>query len=347
MPPPQRRSGEIPTVREAMVATPRVHVEIATHAVVTPRPVSSAREPSSARWLLVSVGLVGVLVASLFALRRIDRSSHPETLAALPPPPAPRGCPEGMTRIPGGTFRMGTTDGKPEEAPVHELRVGSFCLDMTEVSTAAFQRCDTANACPHPSAQVDWGGIPEEARERESKACSAYQQTNRGRTPLNCVSWEDATKFCAWRGGRLPTEVEWEYAARGGDEERRFPWGEEAPSVRHANVCDATCIGAPDDAPPLFPSASDGFSRTAPTGSYPAGASRWGPLDLAGNVWEWTSSSFCHYPSHDCDARERAFRGGGFESRSAQSLRTTTRLYSDPTFRYADVGFRCAADAAE
>jgi formylglycine-generating enzyme required for sulfatase activity len=150
--------------------------------------------------------------------------------------------------------------------------------------------------------------------------------------PVVQVSQRDATAFCAFHGLRLPGDAEWEYAARGGDR-RRYPWGDEAPrqagEPRLANFGTVQCC-APDE--------GDGYARTAPVGSYPAGASPFGLLDMAGNVWEWTSEE------HPTEPGEIAIRGGGWGN-NPYCLRVSYRHANPPHFSLDMVGFRCAGDA--
>ena len=145
------------------------------------------------------------------------------------------------------------------------------------------------------------------------------------------ISARDADAFCAHYGLRLPSDVEWEYAARGTDG-RRFPWGDSGPvaddGTRKANFGTVKCC-APDTA--------DGFARTAPVGSFPQGRSPFGLHDMAGNVWEWTSSRF---PGQ---ASDRVLRGGGWGN-NPYCLRTSYRHGNPPEISLDMVGFRCAAD---
>jgi formylglycine-generating enzyme required for sulfatase activity len=167
----------------------------------------------------------------------------------------------GMARTPGGTFVMGSESIYADEKPVHRVTVAAFSMDVTDVTTAAYGACVRAGKCSEPGAgdYCNWG------------------KGDRQNHPINCVDWNQATAYCAYAGKRLPTEEEWEYAARGTDG-RTYPWGNEAPSNQ---LCwnrgaskEGTCV----------------------VGSHPSGASPFGLQDMAGNVWQWTSSNYCPYP---------------------------------------------------
>ena len=159
------------------------------------------------------------------------------------------------------------------------------------------------------------------------------QGAKRGRTapdshPVVQVSARDAAAYCAWRGLRLPTEREWEFAARGTDG-RRYPWGDQPPGEggsRRANYGAENCCAA---------DASDGFLRTAPVGSFPVGRSPFGLEDMAGNVWEWTSSAYAD------SGGEVALRGGGWGN-DPYGLRSSYRHGNPPDIGLDMVGFRCA-----
>ncbi len=254
-------------------------------------------------------------------------------------------CPAGMGLVAGGAFRMGSDDGKDDERPVHEVTVATFCLDVTEVKASDFADCMQAGTCRPADSTVRWKDISDEVRDRESVHCALYHN-ERGDLPMNCVSWSDADAYCRAMGRRLPTEVEWEYAAAGGATHRRYPWGEAAPGPELVNVCDTSCIAAEKAASPgraMF-DADDGAPGLASVGRYPKGAARFGMLDMAGNVWEWTASPYCTYPEHDCASQYRVFRGGGWGGKFAANLRASARMWSHPSHRYNDVGIRCARD---
>jgi len=182
-----------------------------------------------------------------------------------------------------------------------------------------------------------------------SKLCNGEDRLDH---PINCVDWSQAQAYCQWVGGRLPTEAEWEYAARGNDG-RKYPWGNDPPSAERLNACGAECVAMAKrelglDWGPLYPEA-DGWESTAPVGSFPRGASPFGVLDMAGNVGEWTTDWYGQYAKDDVTdpvgprtGSARTDRGGGWYSRREHSIRTSLRYWAGPVIRSSNVGFRCA-----
>jgi formylglycine-generating enzyme required for sulfatase activity len=161
-----------------------------------------------------------------------------------------------------------------------------------------------------------------------------------------------ASQACRARGARLPTEAEWELAARGTDG-RKYPWGDDEPSAALLNACDAACVAWGRKSGVDFTSmfeGDDGFATTAPVGSFPSGASRYGVEDLVGNVSEWVADYFGDYPT---DARsnptgpsagvERVVRGGAWNGSLSAWARPTFRTKEAPTKRSYAIGFRCAS----
>jgi len=222
--------------------------------------------------------------------------------------------------VPAGSFMIGSEDGSDDERPVHEVTLDTFWIDRTEVTNAQFAGCVAAGACRPPSdtssyTRTDYYG---------NDAFADY--------PVLYVSWNDASDFCAWAGGRLLTEAEWEYAARG-PESRVYPWGTDAPSCELLNF--SGCVG-----------------DTSEVGSYPDGASWIGALDMAGNVWEWVNDWYdSGYYGQSSDANPsgppsgeyRVLRGGAW-AYYVINARSSIRYGSLPVNRGYGIGFRCAQE---
>jgi len=252
------------------------------------------------------------------------------------------GCAANQVPIPGGTFWMGDPD---HAKPVHKVTLSPFCIDRTEVTVAGFRACVQDGGCPPPSATVDWKGIPPQEKSKWSPYCT-WGKRGLDQHPINCVDWSQATTFCEWAGGRLPSEAEWEYAARGKDG-RLFPWGNQRPDASRLNACGGECGQAR-----MYPG-DDGWPATAPVGSFPEGASAFGVLDMAGNVWEWTADSFADYSDQPVtdpqrlqhDESPRVFRGGSWTNVDPVWVRAGYRNKRDPGSRTMILGFRCARPA--
>jgi formylglycine-generating enzyme required for sulfatase activity len=214
--------------------------------------------------------------------------------------------------IPGGSVPVGRDlacfrgDALADELPTHVVTVPGFELSETPVTNAQYA---TFVAEGHGAPPPHW------LDDRPPAALAAH--------PVTWVDWNDADAFCRWAGGRLPTEAEWEKAARGTDS-RTYPWGDE-PDERRAVV-------------------GRGIKRgtTAPVGSLPGGASPYGLLDMAGNVWEWTASWYGPYPGSLEEGTERVLRGGSYASPGLRWVRCASRSRSRPFRRQAHIGFRLA-----
>ena len=208
--------------------------------------------------------------------------------------------------VPAGPFVQGSARGDDDERPVRTRVLPAFAIDRTEVTRAAFALCVSARRCKAPPGDFSAAGAA-------------------AKLPVTNVSWTDARDFCAFAGGRLPSEAEWEKAARGTDG-REFPWGADA-------ACERANWGNLDGEGPCA-----GTAPGAPVavGSYPSGASPYGALDLAGNVWEWVSDKY------DDDPSRRVVRGGSCCG-ALVPPRAANRNAWAPEYRGADLGFRCAA----
>lgn len=262
-------------------------------------------------------GSDGVASAALVASMPALSAAPPPASAAPTPSAAPTAvvmslCPDGMVELPGGPFTMGSSD-YADEKPVHSVNVAPFCLDRSEVTAAAYAACVGKGLC--------------KASEAKSAACNAARG-DRQDHPMNCVDWARADGYCRAQHKRLPTEEQWEYAARGGGERRTFPWGEKDP-------VDQLCWNQWNGTSPL---------GTCPVGSHPAGDARWGVHDLAGNVWEWTDTWHCaDYARPSCPKKVHVVRGGSWSVGLAPFVRSSFRGGPAQASGGDDVGFRCAS----
>lgn len=241
-----------------------------------------------------------------------------------------------LVPIPGGRFVLGDAAGEPDEAP-RTADVGPFRLMRHEVTNRQFATFVAARG-HRTDPEATGSGYVWDGRWRRLEGASWRHPRGADTTvegimdhPVVQVSARDAAAFCAYYGLRLPSETEWEFAARGLDG-RRYPWGDAAPAEegrRRANFGTIACC-APD--------ATDGYVTTAPVGQFPNGASPFGVFDMAGNVWEWTASAFPGRPN------EVVLRGGGWGN-NPYCLRVSYRHGNPPDIGLDMVGFRCAADA--
>ena len=196
--------------------------------------------------------------------------------------------PNGMVSVPGGTFLMGFPQGQRRERG-HMVTLTSYYLDETEVTVADYARCVARGKCT---------AAAEPAKGGDESLCNGAR-ADRQTHPVNCVDWSQATAYCASVNKRLPTEAEWEYAARG-DDGRRYPWGNQAASATRLNACRDECSELGERLGQSWSDEyhdRDNWEATAPVGSFPEGASRFGALDMAGNVSEWTADRPGDYPS--------------------------------------------------
>lgn len=235
-----------------------------------------------------------------------------------------------MIEIPAGAFRMGSDAGPADEQPAHEVVLPAFAIDRTPVTNAQFAEFLNAVGPRNAKGERLFDDDDPDARIRRVRgrwrADPGFEDH-----PVVEVSFRGAAEYCARAGMRLPSEAEWEKSARGNDG-RRYPWGNEAPDATRAH------FGA-------------AYNATVPVGSYPKGASPYGVLDMAGNVWQWTSSLYQPYPYRAGDGREdpnstetRATRGGAHDW-PAQGITATHRgsgLSRAPAVGHHNIGFRCA-----
>jgi formylglycine-generating enzyme required for sulfatase activity len=268
-------------------------------------------------------------------------------------------CPAGMVLVPGGKFYMGSDDPAFKLwQPQHKVLLDTFCIDVYEVTADAYRACSDKGECKRPPEIPDYpkaDSVSEEEHEKTKKILAEtcnFGKAGREKHPINCVSWAMADEYCRVNDRRLPTEAEWELAARSQDG-RKYPWGQDAVREGHMNACGKECNAWEKEhglkLTPAMYNVDDGYPGTAPVGSFPDGKTKYGAFDVVGNVWEWTADWFETYKADEqvnpkgAPAGERkAIRGGGWNGGVA--------LWLDPAFRYHQlatatapgIGFRCA-----
>ncbi|HSW59919.1 MAG TPA: formylglycine-generating enzyme family protein [bacterium] len=243
------------------------------------------------------------------------------------------GTPEGMVSVPAGSFQMGCNKAVDDqcgsnESPYHEVTLSAYKIDKYEVTTGDYQKCVDAGDCNNDNGD-----------EPHYSICN-LETIDRNDHPMNCVSWYGAKAYCEWAGKRLPTEAEWEKAARGTDG-RTYPWGNTPEaSCDHAVINDENAGGQ-----------GCGEGGTMPVGSKPLGISPYGAYDMIGNVWEWTNDWYEHdyyetTPSENPAGPEsgvsRVLRGGSWSYDFVVYFRASLRVDLNPDRRFYSFGFRCA-----
>jgi len=231
-----------------------------------------------------------------------------------------------MVLVLAGDFSMGGSDisAEPDEKPVHTVNLNDYYIDKFEVTNAAYAACvEDAGACKLPL-------------HKDSFTRSKYYGVEEYNDyPVVYVNWNMAKAYCEWRGARLPTEAEWEKAARGSDDERNYPWGSGADCQKANYNGPGGCYGG-----------------TTKVGSYEEGKSSYGVYDMAGNVWEWVADWYSenYYqaspganPTGPDSGQSRVLRGGSW-NRQEFDIRVSNRNKYGPTYNNFDIGFRCASD---
>ena len=231
--------------------------------------------------------------------------------------PAMATAPDDMVLVPGGEFTMGSPAGDADEQPAHRVLVDSFFMDKYEVTVRQY------------------GVFPQEAGGDRPSEWKTMNKTANQNRPVMGVDWADAARYCKWAGKRLPTEAEWEKAARGTDG-RLYPWGNDPPTPLHAN---------------FGKTGSNDHGSLAPVGTLEHGKSPYGIYDMAGNVWEWVSDWYddAYYknsppqnPAGPPMGGFKVIRGGSWAS-GPRNLRSADRYWDPPSFRSLYFpGFRCA-----
>jgi len=299
--------------------------------------VTNLRQPEPVAGPSATETLQSAVIAALTEFAPTPTPLPEPTVPPTPtPPPFITQTGSRMIYVPGGQFTLGDDASEEnDEKPAREVQIDGFLIDETEVTNAAYAQCVAAEVCPRPA-----------------RAGATYHQSYYGDPafddyPVINVSWFNAAAFCEWRGARLPTEAEWEYAASFDPVEQvkyRHPWGDVFDGER-LNFCDVNCRTDGPDA--VW---DDGFNDTAPAGSFPDGRSPAGVYDMLGNVMEWVNDwyDFNAYenvadtnPRGPTEGDFKSLRGGSWLSPSDETA-VTVRGNFEPTVAQANLGFRCA-----
>jgi formylglycine-generating enzyme required for sulfatase activity len=344
---------------------------VAASAPVAVRPTSNAPFFVFSGLALLVLAIGGVGAYKVFGHSTTDKGPATAlsgaTSVAVPTPsasalavPARRTeCPAGTVLVTGGRFFMGSD--APEFKlwqPSHKVTLDTFCIDVYEVTAGDYKACSDTGDCKRPEAIPSYpkADSVSESQHEKNKVIQAdlctFGKEGFEKHPINCVNWTLADAYCKVQKKRLPTEAEWEYAARGSDG-RKYPWGDDPGDQTHMNACGLECntweVAHGLKPSPRMWAADDGFSGTAPVGSFPKGKTKFGSYDFIGNVWEWTSDWFETYkadevvnPTGAPAGDRKSIRGGGFNG--------GVQLWLDPAFRYHQlatasapgIGFRCA-----
>lgn len=282
---------------------------------------SNAQGRSQFRWLRAVIAAVVIIVVLAAAVgiggwywwsRRVPLARQPTSLKPAPATPA---VPEGMVHVKGGAFLMGRDDGDEYERPAHQVTVTPFFIDKYEVTCEEYKKFVDAT---HHAVPSSW---------KEGLFPSGFEKI-----PVTGGTWDDANAYAEWAGKRLPTEEEWEFAARGVDG-RRYSWGNEW----QANATN---------------SGDSSANKLVEVGSYPDGKSPSGAMDMLGNAWEWTASDLTAYPGGQLSSPPakdvKVIRGGSWKEDKNQAT-TTYRgfLAARGAKDYSATGFRCVKDSRE
>lgn len=239
-----------------------------------------------------------------------------------------------MRLVPEGEFSMGSNDGNTDERPAHSVYLDAYYIDKYEVTNSLYEACVEDGVCDPP-------------QDFSSMTYSPYYGNPQfAEYPVIHVDWYQSQAYCEWRGARLPTEAEWEKAARG-SEAYKYPWGNSF-QCKNGNFDDLLHLdgyvipGGPN---------CDGYKDTAPVGLFDGGRSPFDIYDMAGNVWEWVadwydgnyySDSPDKAPQGPTSGSARVIRGGAWDVANTKNLLTTRRIGYDPSTTANYLGFRCA-----
>jgi serine/threonine-protein kinase len=301
--------------------TPRVVNTVNKPVVIQPTVKQKPKKKSPVPLVGSLLLLLGVLVIALL-INRNKTSDIPLTDNPIPDIPIINDSGKvriadqmPMVYVPAKKFNMGSEFGDTDETPVHSVQLNAYWIDKYEVSNSQYAKCVSAGACIRPRLKKSF------------TRTNYYGNAEYDDYPVIYVTWEQAKTYCEWVGGKLPTEAQWEQAAAG-TISRIYPWGDENPNNRLANY-------------------NNNFGDTSKVGSYPQGASSYGAMDMAGNVWEWVADYYAPYmeemaknPTGPRSGTYRILRGGSWYA-SSRNLRTANRYINYPTNTSSNIGFRC------
>ena len=301
------------------------------------------------KYLLFWVG-IGLCALSLW-------QRPPQTIQHSVPHHAEAHFWDEMVLIPAGEFAMGAEDGPDYERPVHGVKLKSFWIDKTEVTVAQFRQFVNETGYVSDVEKFGWSGMFDLVKKEWGRVDGANWKQPDGpghlaadNEPVRQVSWNDAAAFAYWAGKRLPTEAEWEYAARGGLAGKKYTWGDElTPGGKYmANYWQGSF--------PERDEGKDGFAGIAPVGKFPANG--YGLFDMTGNVWEWCGDfySASYYaesakenPRGPSVGEERTMRGGSWmcAGNFCTNYRVSGRSHATADSALNNLGFRCVRDPKE
>jgi formylglycine-generating enzyme required for sulfatase activity len=371
---PLSAAQQVQAIDAPLASTLNPHLKVSSTTVPSLGVDPPQSAPKKSNLPFVGIGVLVVAAGSFFAFSHFAK--HPEdpapALAApvmtsvMPPASAapsataarPTECPQDMVLVPGGRFFMGSDEANFKLwQPAHKVILDTFCIDRHEVTVAEYKTCSGQGECKRPPEMPNWPKTEGTSDDEHEKKRTAYAELcnfgkpGRDNHPMNCVNWFHAEAHCAFRKKRLPTEAEWEFAARGSDG-RKFPWGEEADVIERVNAGGIEFTQWEQkhhvETTNRLYEINDGFEGTAPVGTFPKGKTRFGADDFIGNVWEWTSDWFETYkpdevinPKGGPNGDRKAIRGGGFNGGVLLWLSPAFRFHQIPDATTPVIGFRC------
>ncbi len=332
----QVRPPDVPSTERRVQALRQAELEVSRPLVTSPGEglVDPGLAPRRRRWIPAAAGSLAAAAVTLLVFVSSDGDPDVATapviempspalppLAVTGPPPSP--CPAGMAFLP--------TTG-------HET---ALCIDRHEITVAQYRGCAERGDCSQPHADAAWPRGSSRKRAWNRRMTESSRHCNAGHTgteahPMNCVTWAQADAYCRSRDHQLPSDAQWERAARG-LEHRHYPWGSAPPTAERTNACGPECTRKV----PAYAQA-DAHEGTAPTGHAPSGATPQGVHALSGNVREWTADAFTDDGPGSAEDDRRWVRGGAFTSLAREELSTAYRRPVGVDERHPDLGFRCA-----